>query len=366
MPNLFDKIYGCLAGSWIGSAMGAPVEGWSMQKIADTYGVLDTLVPYRHDQYEGVWDRPAGTTEDGIERQKLMCTAIIEKQDRITARDLVDTWIKVIDPEKMKYMSEPFDYDLAFIAKRGLMPADGIGAFSKFPHLVILARSFHAVPIINAGDMEGMIRDLYELGRVYQPVWSDAFAWGIVYNAAIIEAFEPDSTVDSVLETALTYASDKMPYASCTSKSPAGAIQQAIDIGSTHGNPLDIRKELNEIYCDVSGPYAISLIYENVAKALAIFAATKGDVRQAVVCGANFGRDTDCLCASAGGLAGAFSGTDTIPAEWIDTVEEATRGNPYTNSRRSLKETAEGMYRALQAKTQRMRNYTEKMQQRFA
>ena len=37
--KLFDKIYGCLAGSRIGSAMGAPTEGWSMEKITETHGV---------------------------------------------------------------------------------------------------------------------------------------------------------------------------------------------------------------------------------------------------------------------------------------------------------------------------------------
>ena len=38
--KLFDKIYGCLAGSRVGSAMGAPPEGWSMEKIAEKYGVI--------------------------------------------------------------------------------------------------------------------------------------------------------------------------------------------------------------------------------------------------------------------------------------------------------------------------------------
>ena len=28
MPTLKDKFRGCIAGSWIGSAMGAPPEGW--------------------------------------------------------------------------------------------------------------------------------------------------------------------------------------------------------------------------------------------------------------------------------------------------------------------------------------------------
>jgi ADP-ribosylglycohydrolase len=78
-PSLRDKIFGCIAGSRMGSAFGAPVEGWSVDKIRAEYGVLDRFLPYGH--YRKRWQRPPGTTEDGIERQKLMCLAIIEKQD---------------------------------------------------------------------------------------------------------------------------------------------------------------------------------------------------------------------------------------------------------------------------------------------
>ncbi|MBN1402427.1 MAG: ADP-ribosylglycohydrolase family protein, partial [Anaerolineae bacterium] len=78
MVTLYEKIYGCLAASRIGSAMGAAVEGWSPERIAETYGFVDRLLPYKHYTNRGIdWERLPGTTEDGIERQKLMCQAII-------------------------------------------------------------------------------------------------------------------------------------------------------------------------------------------------------------------------------------------------------------------------------------------------
>ena len=87
MATLFEKIYGCISASHIGSSMGAVVEGWDKSRIYEKYGVLDKLLPYEH--YGNKWLRPPGTTEDGIERQKLMLTAIIEKKDRVTAEDVV-------------------------------------------------------------------------------------------------------------------------------------------------------------------------------------------------------------------------------------------------------------------------------------
>ena len=43
--GLFDKIYGCIAGAYIGSAMGVPVEGWDKSRIASKYDLLQDLQP---------------------------------------------------------------------------------------------------------------------------------------------------------------------------------------------------------------------------------------------------------------------------------------------------------------------------------
>ncbi|MGD8500083.1 MAG: hypothetical protein PVJ86_05520 [Phycisphaerales bacterium] len=43
--SLRDKIFGCIAGSRMGSAFGTPVEGWSVDKIRAKYGVLDRFLP---------------------------------------------------------------------------------------------------------------------------------------------------------------------------------------------------------------------------------------------------------------------------------------------------------------------------------
>ncbi len=361
-PELFDKIYGCLAGSRIASAMGAAVEGWDMDRIIKKYGVFDKLIPYHH--YNVDWDHPAGSTEDGIERQKLMCTAIIEKQDRITAEDLVKTWIKVLDPNKMKYMTEAFDRELLAHAKSGNIPAWELGGLSKHPHLNTTARSFHAIALINACDIDGVIRDVYEIGRVYQPPNSDSYPWGAAYNAAVVHAMRPDATVDSVIETALKYSTPKI----------SKEIQNGLDIAKKYKQPLDMRRELNEVYTKKDSPYFVntrmksyhaSSIYETVTKALAVFYATKGNVSDAIVVAVNFGRDTDCLGATAAGLAGAFSGTSTIPTEWIEAVEQGTRNNPYTNSHMTIRETAEGMFSALKNKVRKMKNYIALIESQF-
>ncbi len=144
MSYIYDRIYGIIAATRTASAMGAAVEGWTTKAIIDKFGVLEHFEPFHHYKERTQWVHPAGCTEDGIERQKLMCTAIIEKQDRITANDLVETWKKVLDPAKMVNMTEQFDRDLLAVARAGIVPAADLGTFCKYLHLNTTIRSFHA------------------------------------------------------------------------------------------------------------------------------------------------------------------------------------------------------------------------------
>jgi hypothetical protein len=107
--------------------------------------------------------------------------------------------------------------------------------------------------------------------------------------------------------------------------------------------------------------HAKSQANEVVSKGLAVFALCKGDPKQCILTSCNFGRDTDCLAAVSAGLGGALNGSASIPKEWIDQVNTATRADPYTNSKRTIEETAEGLYNACQAKNKNLRGLLEMM-----
>ena len=347
MSFIFERIYGCLAATRVASAMGARPEGKSRTEIIEEYGIIDDFYPYHHYSNVTDWVHPAGSTEDGIERQKLMCTAIIEKGDRITADDLVATWIKVCDPEKMVNMTEQFDRDLLSVVKSGIIRASDLGNFCKYSHLNTTIRSFHALCMINAGDIPSMIQDLYDVGRVYQPLSSDAFPYGAAYNAAVVHAMTPEATVESVIETAIAYASPRVK----------AQIERDLSVARKYKEPLDMVEEINQNYAAKDAPYDQSRAHETACKAIAIFAVAKGDVRKCTITAVNFGRDTDCVAASAAGLAGALRGIENVPTEWVTKVDEVTKNHPYTNSRMTMEETAEGIMRAFKNKTDRMKRY---------
>jgi len=346
MATLYSKIYGCIAASHIGSSMGAPVEGWSKERIFEKHGILEDLLPYEH--YRNGWMRPPGTTEDGIERQKLMLTAIIEKQDRITADDVAAIWRRDIKPESDGMVSEAFEKTLLAMARTG-MPAQHIGRYCPWDGLVTVSRSCHGIGIINAGDPDGAVRDMYDVGLLYNTRVGDGLKWASLVAACIAHALCPDATVDSVIETALEVAHKRI----------CSELKRALDIADKYQDAFAMRDDFYGIYTGRGIAYAQSWANEVVSKAFAVFKVTKGNASDAIIGAVNFGRDTDCLAAVAGGLAGALSGVEALRSEWIDQVDEAARQNIYTNSQRTLKETADGLHQAVLARIEKAKNWID-------
>jgi len=359
MVTLKEKFRGCIAGSWVGSAMGAAVEGWSRERVREAYGFLDKLLPYRHYTHRTDWERLPGTTEDGIERQKLITTAILEKQDRIRPEDLVAVWVRDLDPAKSLYKQEPFDQSLAELARAGV-PAAELGRLWPFPNIISVARASHPLGLINAGDPQAAADDSLDVGRVYSAENTPSLRWAALYNAAIAEACKPSATVASVLDTAKRFAAYRP-----APNSPPGVyetieqdIAHALGLAARHTDPMAMRDEFYQRY-DGGGyvTYGMSQANEIVSKGLAVFAISGGSPKAAILTAVNFGRDTDCLAAVAGGLAGALSGIGGIPPEWVSQVNAATLADPYTNNRRTVEEAADGLLAALLARQRRLRDY---------
>ena len=363
MVQLKDRFRGCIAASWVGSAMGAAVECWSPEEIKAEHGVLDRLVSYAHYNQDVKWDRMAGTTEDGIERQKLIATAIIEKKDRVLAQEVAAIWVRDIDPAKIVYKQEPFDRGFLALARAGL-PASELGQLYLYPNVVSLARSAHPLGLINAGDPRGAADDAFEVGKLYARETAYGLRWAALYVAALAEACRPNASVASVLETAKEFVGYRAEGQTLYARYDTieREVDRALELAEKHEDPMEMRDEFSQYY--YGGDYfnyGMSQANEIVAKGLAVFAITQGNPKDAIIAAVNFGRDTDCLAAVAGGLAGALSGTDSLPTEWIEQVNTATKQDPYTNNQRTIEETADGLFEAFLSRRERLKNYLDSM-----
>ena len=346
--SLREKFFGCIAGCHVGSAMGAAVEGWSWERIQREHGTLDRFLPYEH--YGNGWVREPGTTEDGVERQKLMITAIIEKQDRVNAEDVRRIWVRDIKPEAPGNVSEPFEGMLLKIAQTSI-PAADIGKYCDYAGLISLARSCHPLGLINAGDIAGAVSDVREVGQLYQTGNSRGIRWAEVPMVAIAAATRPGATPESVLEAIFRHGDQGV----------LRELERGLKLTADCKDFREMRKKFDGVYSGRGMAYAFSFANEVVTKAVCVFKMTAANTWEAIKAGVNMGRDTDCLTSVAAGMAGALSGGNSIPQELVRQVDQATMLNKYTNSKRTLRETSEGLYDAFKARLKRLRTYAEAM-----
>jgi ADP-ribosylglycohydrolase len=363
--SLNEKFYGCICGSHIGSSMGAIPEGWSYSDIEAKFGTLEELKPYEH--YDNGWMRDAGTTEDGIERQKLMITAIMRKGGRVNAEDVRAVWRSEINPKAPGNVSEPFEGELLAMAK-SKMPARDIGKYCDYSGLNSFARACHPIGLINAGDPTAAAEDVFEVGQLYQTSNSRGLQWASVTAVAIASAAKPGATVDSVIGDIFKNCDFRAVvegrenwYASWAGVNVVEEIEKGLKLTAKCKDFREMRVAFDSVYNGKGMPYNMSFANEVVTKAVCIFKMVNADVKQAIIAGVNLGRDTDCITAIAAGISGALTGTSSLPAKWIEQVDSATKKNPFTNTKRTMKENSDGLYNAFTSRLDKMKEYYDKM-----
>lgn len=364
---LFKKIYGSVAAANIGSAMGAAVEwvsvpGGGWKAIEDKWGWVEGFMPWiQKDRDVRYWnnspllhyyhmDMEPGMTEDGAEIRYLLALAIIEKQGRVTVDDMAEVWKKHIRREDIGRLVNPhikIHYD-RLMAGDGVthIPPRFIGAMTPWPGLVDAPHMIGPIGIINAGDPEQAAYDAAEVSLLLQPAESGGTESSKVIAAATAAAFDPQATVDSIIQATRENVS----------VNTRGILDEALELAAKYPDIKDIREPMRQHFAPTY-PYADGV--ETAAEAIALFAITKGDVRDGMIGATNLGRDTDCIGGMLGPICGAFKGIDQVPAEWVDQVETAISRNSYTVQKMDMIKLSEGLYDALLAHKSRLDNQSK-------
>lgn len=342
--GLFSKILGCEFAGAIGNAMGDKVESRTYQYVEEKYGLLDRFVEgheegsrklndFTYDQYRFEHRRAPAATEDGFERHKLCAHAIIRAGGHIGPEELTESFVRYIDNTKFGYLLGWQD-QFVFYSGRLMKDRRSLGEFASWPGRIGTSKMIMPVGMINAGNPERAYREGCACARIKDaPGLSGNYAVETagVICAAVAEALKPDATVDSVIATVLSFASDEL----------RGYCGRMLDLARSVKHWRDIREPYAQLYKDIQE----SMSHEILPAGLAAFYLSKGDPREAIVIASNMGRDTDCKAYVAGGLAGALRGVGALPAEWIEAVEAEVAANDMTVLRQSSYERAEGLYR---------------------
>ena len=366
---LYKKIYGSIAAANIGSAMGAAVEwvsvpGGGWKAIEDKWGWVEGFMPWiQKDRDVRYWnnspllhyyhmDMAPGMTEDGAEIRYLLALAIVEKQGRVNVDDVAEVWRREIVREDIGRLVNPHIRIHLDRLRCGdalsRIPARMIGSMTPWPGLVDAPHMIGPIGIINACDPKQAAEDAAEVSLILQPPESGGTESSKVIAAATAAAFDPNATVESIIEAARRNVSENT----------RGILDEALEIARRYPDPRDIREPIRQHFMPTY-PYADGV--ETAAEAIALFALTRGDVREGMIAATNLGRDTDCIGGMLGPICGAFKGIDEVPGEWVETVDKAIAENAYTMQKGTMAELADGLYEALLCHRKRLQDQLMKI-----
>lgn len=369
--QLFKKVYGSIAAANIGSAMGAAVEwvsvpGGGWKAIEEELGWVETFLPWVQKERDvRYWnnsprlrylhmDMPPGMTEDGAEIRYLLALAIVEKGDRVTVDDLAEVWKTHIKREDIGRLVNPHIKIHMDRLRAGdentRIPPRLIGSMTPWPGLVDAPHMIGPIGIINACDPFQASMDAAEVSLLLQPPASGGVEASRAIAAATAEAFRPNATVDSIIEAARAHVS----------LFTREILDEALELAEKYPDIRSIREPIRRHFMPTY-PYADAV--ETAAEAIALFAITKGDVREGMIGATNLGRDTDCIGGMLGPICGAFKGIDHVPSEWVETVQQAIDANPYTVQKISQKDLAIRMTQTLLARQEAMRQRIGEIEQ---
>jgi len=296
LSTLVDRFKGAALGTFVGDAMGREVEGWSWGEIKARYGILSRI--------------GQGIYSDDTE----MMIGIMEA------------------------LQEDPCFDPALVARQFLA-------------------NFH--PVRNYGARIYGIMAKLQQGVPWDQVGTDSWGNGGAMRIAPIGFFFYDER-ELLRENALlcTQITHRHPQAL------SGALAQAMAVGMAtgkgiEGDVFDRRAFLEEIVAEVAGvdramAAEIKRVHdldrgggleariERIASAFSRDVSALGavppalasfllsdDFEATVVTAINGGGDTDTIGAMAGALAGAYYGYSSIPAGWLDPLENGAKGRDY-------------------------------------
>jgi len=330
---LFKKIYGCLIGGLVGDAMGGPSEGMHYEEINAKFGQIDRLMDYR--------GKPAGYATDDSALKHMLCKAIIRRGGMPSCEDWAEVWWEDMD---LRIFIAPVVNSFHKIFLMGIPPREA-GRGNQVSNSSAMCIS--PVGIINPCNPHQAALDAYDLSQMIH--FGFPLDGASAVAAAVAEAFNPEATVDSIVEAARAYIPKKsqiligIDYAmrlvqgSKDYKTFREHYYERLEAepGDPAGDPrplfLPKYERLNEKL--KSKRFFIADPRESVPVALAILWLNRGDPEKTIIDCANFGRDSDTIGTIAGAIAGAFKDSDSFPSDWIETVQKVNQPDQVELSR---------------------------------
>lgn len=298
LDELRARARGCLAGLAAGDALGRPAEGMEPDEIAARWGRIEGYVA----------DTPVGS--DDTEYALLTAKALLRYRADFTAERVAELWRSEVCHQEGGFAGGGFS-EMAAIRnlERGHRPPrSGQHAHAWSDGL---AMRVAPIGIAAAGDPDQAARWAREDGLVSHS--GEGIYAGQAVAAAVAVAMAGQS-----LEDAFAAALAAIPQDSWTARcmrTGQEIVAAGPDWATTARNAVAALAVHRYYWADLA-PEAVSL---------AFVAALAGDggFTETVLNAVNLGRDADTIAAMAGAVAGAATGIDAVPRDWLAAVAVA-------------------------------------------
>jgi len=295
--QLLDKFLGSALGTFVGDALGAPVEGWPHGAIYGHFGLLDKM-PQAEGRYTDDTQMMIGILETLIEKRGFDPAACATKfQENFDPGRGYGRRIYGV----MDRIRQGLPWDRAgtdSFGNGGAMRVAPIGCFYYLDLEAIKAKAILSAKITH-NHPEGLA------GAVAQ-----ATAVGLAFQYGLSgEPIRQEEFLDTI-------------------------TAQVANIDKGFARALDRIKSIRrgamlEIIEAIAARYNLSLrAIESVPAAIGAFVFTD-TFRDAVVLAVNLGGDTDTIGAMAGAIAGGYYGYGQMPENWLNALENKGKGRDY-------------------------------------
>ncbi len=341
MTPLEDRATGCVAGAAVGDALGGATEGWTSEQIVERYGgrVEGVVPPYNEDWRNARPIAPYHKGDGHITDDTLMTHALIRVYEKTGGHLDAYSMAEHLVPELMgerrwipELEAEALPLQRIFLAEKWIVArlhyghADpreaGVG------NIVNCGAAMYVAPvgIVNAADPDAAYAEAVDLTGAHQSSYGREAAG--VMAAAVAEAMRPGATADSVVAACLRRAKDGTRAAIeavCEAASGLGHWEGSFEALRAAVRPYDtVADTYRDQGLGARRPSRVHSI-EELPLALGFLVIAKGDYRDTVLGGVNYGRDADSIASMGGAIAGALGGLDGVPKEWVEQVAAASR-----------------------------------------
>ncbi len=309
---------GSMLGSMIGDALGMPVEGNSVQEIAERHGEVRDFLQAR---------LGAGTYTDDTQMMMAVAESLVARRC-LSGPDMARRFVERFESargygagtrEAIHRLSRGIPWDQAGKSVFGVGSFGNASAMRAAP--VGLLYHENLGRLVEAARTSSQITHSHPLGLGGAAVQALSVAlalrWGVRgpdtfdeagFLSTLVDHLEPqESLFQERLETVDHVLERLAPPGEGADQDEV--LEWAQEVGAVLGND--------------------SRSFQSVPTSIYLFLAYRESLELALVRAVSLGGDTDTLAAMTGALSGAYRGVEAIPERWISGLESGARGREY-------------------------------------